>query len=93
MGVEGYVSFLEGQGLSSKGVLSRKTKANAVMDIIGKDLDYIVADDEEMYKAIIELQKIDVPVHAPRQNALRKYYAFKNGHEFPKVSEYEKCRK
>ncbi len=93
MDEEGYVRFLESQGLSANGINTRKSKANDVMDIIGKDLDVIVADDEEMYKAIIELQKVDDPAHTPRQNALRKYYAFRNGKEFPRVADYERTRK
>ena len=50
MDEEGYVRFLESQGLSANGINTRKSKANDVMSIIGKDLDVIVADDEEMYK-------------------------------------------
>ena len=92
MNENGYVRFLERQGLSPNGITNRKRNANTVMNIIGRDLDVIVADDEEMYKAIIELQRIDNLAHAPLQNALRKYYAFKNGKEFPKVSDYENRR-
>jgi hypothetical protein len=89
---EGYVRFLENQGLSMNGINTRKSKAREVMEITGKDLDVIVSDDEEMYKAIIELQKIDNPSHTPRQNALRKYYTYKNGREFPRVADYERTR-
>ena len=42
-----------------------------------------------MYIAIMVLQNIDNPAHKPRQNALRKYYAFKNGKDFPRVKVYE----
>lgn len=90
---EGFVKFLESQGLSTNGINTRKSKAKDVIDIIGKDLDIIVADDEVMYQAILELQKNDNPAHTPRQNALRKYYAFRNNKEFPRISEYENTRK
>lgn len=93
MNEEGYVKFLESQGLAINGIATRKHMAKQVIDIIGKDLDVIVANDEEMYKAIIELQKVDNPKHTPRQNALRKYYTFRNGKEFPRVADYEKNRK
>lgn len=93
MDEEGYVRFLESQGLSPNGINTRKSKANDVMNIIGKDLDVIVSDDEEMYKAIIKLQKVDNPAHTPRQNALRKYYKFRNGKEFPRIVDYERIRK
>ena len=90
---EGFVKFLEIQGLSTNGINTRKSRAKDVVDIIGKDLDIIVADDETMYQAILELQKVDNPAHTPRQNALRKYYTFRNSKEFPRISEYEKTRK
>ena len=93
MDEEGYVRFLESQGLSPNGINTRKSKANDVMNIIGKDLDVIVSDDEEMYKAIIKLQKVDDPAHTPRQNALRKYYKIRNGKEFPRIVDYERTRK
>ena len=66
MDEEGYVRFLESQGLSPNGINTRKSKANDVMNIIGKDLDVIVSDDEEIYKAILKLQKVDHPAHTPR---------------------------
>lgn len=90
---EGFVKFLESQGLSTNGINTRKSRAKDVLDIIGKDLDLIVADDEMMYQAILELQKVDNPALTPRQNALRKYYTFRNSKEFPRISEYEKTRK
>lgn len=93
MDEEGFVRFLEGQGLAVNGIATRKHMAKQVIDITGKTLDVIVADDEEMYRAIIDLQKVDNPKHTPRQNALRKYYAFKNGREFPRVADYERNRK
>ena len=92
MDEEGYTRFLESQGLSANGINTRKSKAKDVIKIIGKDLDIIVADDEEMYHAILELEQIDDPAHKPRQNALRKYYTFRNGRDFPRIADYEKTR-
>lgn len=90
MNEDGYVNFLRGQGLSVNGIATRKNMAKAAENIIGKSLDEIVADDREMHQAILRLQEIDNPAHTPRQNALRKYYTFKNGREFPRVADYEK---
>ncbi len=92
MDEEGFVRFLERQGLAQNGINTRKNLANKIIEIIGKDLDDIVADDESMYNAIMVLQNIDNPAHKPRQNALRKYYAFKNGKEFPRIKTYENER-
>ena len=89
MDEEGFVRFLEGQGLSTNGINTRKNLVNKVSEIIGKDLDDIVADDKSMYNAIMLLQNIDNPAHKSRQNALRKYYAFKNGKDFPRIKVYE----
>lgn len=92
MDEEGFVRFLERQGLAQNGINTRKNLANKIIEIIGKDLDDIVADDESMYNTIMVLQNIDNPAHKPRQNALRKYYAFKNGKEFPRIKTYENER-
>lgn len=92
MDEEGFVRFLERQELAQNGINTRKNLANKIIEIIGKDLDDIVADDESMYNAIMVLQNIDNPAHKPRQNALRKYYAFKNGKEFPRIKTYENER-
>ena len=58
-------------------------------DYIEKSLDEVVADDKEMYFALIKLQEVDNPKHAARQNALRKYYTFKNGKEFPRLNRFQ----
>ena len=89
MDIEGYVRFLEGQRLSSAGIATRKRKLNEAEEYIGKSLDEVVAEDNEMYRALIKLQEVDDPAHTPRQNALRKYYAFKNGKEFPRLSKFQ----
>ena len=89
MDIEGYVRFLEGQRLSPEGIATRKRKLNEAEEYIGKSLDAVVAEDNEMYRALIKLQEVDDPVHTPRQNALRKYYAFKNGKEFARLSKFQ----
>lgn len=88
MNIDGYVRFLEGQRLSPAGIATRKRKLVEASDYLAKNLDEVVADDNEMYYALIKLQEVDDPAHTPRQNALRKYYAFKNGKEFPRLNKY-----
>lgn len=90
MGIDGYVRFLEEQQLSSAGVATRKRWLLEVNEYIDKNLDGVVADDNEMYYALISLQEIDDPAHAPRQNVLRKYFTFKNGKEFPRLAEVKR---
>lgn len=89
MDIDGYVKFLESQNLSSAGIATRKRWLNIAEEYLGKSVDAIVADDNEMYKALIKLQEVDNLAHAPRQNALRKYYLFKNGKEFPRLNRFK----
>ena len=90
MDIDGYVRFLEGQRLSSAGIATRKRMLQEADDYIGKSLDEVVDNDDEMYHALLKLQEVDNPAHTPRQNALRKYYTFKNGREFPRLNKYIK---
>ena len=89
MDIEGYVGFLEEQRLSPAGIATRKRMLQEADDYIGKSVDEVVADDSEMNNALIKLQEVDNPAHTPRQNALRKYYTFKNGKEFPRLNKYK----
>lgn len=89
MDIEGYVRFLEGKRLSTAGIATRKTKLYDAEEYIGKSLDEVVSDDNKMYQALIKLQEVDNPAHTPRQNALRKYYLFKNGKEFPRLNKFK----
>ena len=82
MDIEGYVNYLEQQRLSPAGIETRERMLKDADDYIEKSLDEVVADDKEIYLALIKLQEVDNPKHAPRQNALRKYYAFRTGKNF-----------
>ena len=76
--------FLEQSGqFTEKAVTSRIAKANAAERIIGYSLDTVVADDNKMFDALVFLRPHENPKHNPMQNAVRKYYIFKNGKEFP----------
>ena len=88
MDIDGYARFLEGQKLSPAGIATRKRWLIVVKNYLGKSLDEVVAENNEMYQALIKLQEVDDPTHTPRQNALRKYYTFKNRTEFPRLSKF-----
>ena len=92
MDIGGYIKFLERQRISPAGIATRKSKLYDAEEYIGKPLDDVVSDDNEMYRALIKLQEVDDPAHAPRQNALRKYYVFRNGREFPKLNNFQSYR-
>ena len=75
---------------STKSVASRMAKARKAEEILGVSLDITVSDDERMYESLLVLQQHDNPSSAPLQNALRKYYKFKNQREFPRLRDYRK---
>ena len=52
------------------------------------DLDTAVVDDEAMYKALLKIRDHDT--NGNLQNAVRLYYEYKSGHQFPRLREYEK---
>lgn len=89
---EGFRTFLENDPKirSSRAISSRMSKAIRAEQILGMSLDEVVADDDVMYDALISLQAHEDPLHNPMQNAVRKYYIFKNNREFPQLKNYHR---
>ena len=87
-----FVSFLLSEKTikSEKAVQSRISKARRAMKILNIDLDTIVANDDLMYDSLIILSQNEDPAHSPMQNAVRKYYKFRNGAEFPRLKDYRR---
>lgn len=75
---------------SLNAVSTRISKAKKAEDILGKSLDIVVSDDDQMYDALIALKLHEDPAHAPLSNALRKYYKFIRGKEFPQLRYYRR---
>ncbi|WNX86030.1 hypothetical protein RWV98_07095 [Agathobaculum sp. NTUH-O15-33] len=75
---------------SKKAVSSRMSKARKAEDILGQKLDIIVSDDNLMYDSLVALKPHEDPAHTPMQNAVRKYYKFWNGKEFPQLRYYRR---
>ncbi|MEH7114605.1 hypothetical protein V7124_19895 [Neobacillus niacini] len=75
-----------------KSVASKVSKALIVERELKVDLDLIVKNDEKMYKLLIRVQEElnDKVYHQVYQNAVRKYYLFVNGIQFPKMKDFEK---
>ena len=86
MDEEGFRKSLEDdEGISSKkAISSRLSKARKAEDILDMDLDSVVSSDFAMLEALEMLQASEAPAHNQMQNAVRKYYIFRNGKEFPK---------
>jgi len=72
-----------------KAVNSRMTRARKVESEFRVDLDDVVRDDEKMYQLLKSLHQYD-PKTGNLQNAVRKYYLFANGKEFPSMVTFEK---
>ena len=77
--------FLENIGLTKNGVASRMSRANIAEEILGYSLDEAVSTDNRMYDSLIKIQPYEDSKHNPIQNAIRKYYIFKNGNSFPQL--------
>ena len=86
-----FKDFLEKEGKYTQNAInSRVAKANAAERILGYSLDIAVSNDDKMYDSLIALQEYENPKHNPMQNAVRKYYIFKNGKDFPQLRYYKK---
>ena len=74
----------------SKAVSTRVSKASAVERKLGVNLDVVVRQDELVYKLLVRIQQEMKDLNGGYQNAVRKYYIFVNGKDFPKLREYVK---
>ena len=73
-----------------KAVQSRISRANIAEEIIGASLDSVVNDDYKMYKALMCIKADSRERNGNIQNALRWYYKFVNGKEFPTLISFKK---
>ena len=64
------------------GAQTRKSLALKAEEILGLDLETVVADDDLMYDSLMKLK--------PLENPLRKYYYYRNGKEFPRLNNYQR---
>lgn len=73
-----------------KAVRSRMTKARKVEQYFNVSLDSVVADDNRMLEILLRIKKELNDSNGAISNALRKYYLFANGREFPRLSDYRR---
>ncbi|MCL2235214.1 MAG: hypothetical protein FWB98_02100 [Defluviitaleaceae bacterium] len=74
----------------TKAVNSRMSKARAVEEYLSESLDVIVQDDMKMYDALRRIKQNMNDGNGSYSNSLRKYYSFKNKHEFPRIVDFER---
>ena len=89
---DGFYDFLLSEKTisSKKAIASRIAKAKAAETILNMELDQVVSDDDLMYDSLVKLSYNEDPAHTPMQNAVRKYYKFINGKEFPRMKNYRR---
>jgi len=71
-----------------KAVNSRLSKARLVERQFEASLDSIVADDNLMFQTLCRIKKEMNDTNGNISNAVRKYYLFLNGKEFPPLSQW-----
>lgn len=79
-----------GEEHTEKAINSRVSRAARAEDALGMDLDYVVSDDERMYRALIKLRDSGLNRADNLMNALRWYYRAINGKAFPRLTAYER---
>lgn len=73
-----------------KAVNSRVGKALIVERGLRVDLDDIVKDDEKTYRLLLDIKEKLNENRGNLQNAVRHYYTFVNGKEFPTIKQFER---
>lgn len=71
-----------------KAVNSRLSKARLVERQFETSLDSIVADDNLMFHTLCRIKNEMNDTNGNISNAVRKYYLFSNGKEFPPLSQW-----
>ena len=76
----------------TKALRSRITKARAIEKHFEQSLDNIVSCDNSMYQTLLRIKAEMKDTNGTVSNALRKYYIFVNGKQFPSLVDYEKTK-
>ena len=95
MDIDGFRQWLENTPRNDNGDSRSKSGVNTVVNDIQEvnsllgDVDTCVQNGRTMYNALIALHDADDSATQPQQMALRRYWQFRNGTEFPKLRDYE----
>ena len=89
---ENYLLADENIKSKEKALRSRMTKARLIERHFSMSLDDIVIDDETMYRILMQTKAELKDTNGTISNALRKYYVFSNGKQFPVLSKFESQR-
>jgi hypothetical protein len=72
-----------GNSLTEAGIETRISRVKKAEEILGMEIETIVAQDVTMRQALIDLRSSDT--HGGRANAVRKYYEMWRGKTFPRI--------
>lgn len=92
MDITGFTKFLDEQSSitsKDKAVRSRLSKAAKVERDLNVNLDEIVKDQQATYLLLLDIQNKMNEHNGVYQNAVRKYYEFKNNKKFPRLSHFQ----
>ena len=84
-------NFLEREGKGDKAINSRISKLRKVENILHMDADFLVADEKTMLETMHRILPHDTR-NQPLSNAVRKYYLFTHGREFPRMKDVERMK-
>ena len=88
-----YMEKAEQINSKNKAVSSRISRANTAESILDANLDYIVADDDQMYEALCHIKSDPREQNGKIQNSVRWYYKFVNGKDFPSLASYNRSKR
>ena len=71
-------------------VYQKNTRAIHFYQREGFEIQREGLDDDLMYDSLMKLKPLENPKKNPMQNALRKYYYYRNGKEFPRLNNYQR---
>ena len=75
---------------SKKAVSSRISRAHTAEAILPISLDAAVTNDDRMYEALMLIHADSREKNGNIQNAVRWYYRFVNGRDFPKLLSHQR---
>lgn len=85
-----YLEEIETISSKTKAINSRISRAIKAELLLNASLDEIVASDDRMYHALCLLNEHPAESNGNLQNAVRWYYKFTNGNEFPRLLTYKR---
>lgn len=83
-----FLQFDSGIISKDKAVATRISKGKSIENKYSISLDTIVSQDLTMYKYLLKINENFNNKNGGYSNALRKYYLFIKGREFPQLNEY-----